>query len=258
MIGAVVGSFALATALVSATAGASAVRPSVALAAAPARLTLAGSTRAAVRVTNSGAKPVVVAVSRAGFALDLRGRPMIKPRSGARSAAGWLVVRPRRFTLGPRASTSLVVASKLPSRAEPGDHDALLVLSTRAVTKARVAVRLRMGVVVVVRAPGRVVRRLELRRLRVARRPRRALELVVANRGNVTEWLARTHAVLAVAQSGRHVATLVATSRELRPRTRGILEFPFGRRLRGSLTARVVIPAESGRARLERTYRIRL
>jgi hypothetical protein len=261
MIAAVVRGAALsvALALVPASSGAGAARPPVALVAAPARLVLEGSTHASVRVTNSGTKPVVIVVSRAGFALDLRGRPLIAGSGGARSAARWLTFRPARFALGPRASVSLVVTSKLPPRAEPGDHDALVLLSTQPLRKARVAVCLRMGVVVLVRAPGEVVRRLELRGLRVARRGRgRALELVVANRGNVTESLARARAVVSRTRSGRRVATLVARSRELRPRTSGILEFRFRGRPRGRMTARIVVPAEPGRSRLQRTYRIRL
>jgi hypothetical protein len=261
MTGAVIRTAVLALALVPASAGAGvgALRPPVALTAAPARLVLAGSARASVRVTNAGTKPVVVVASRAGFALDLRGRPHIVASGRARSAARWLTFRPDRFELRPRGSISLLVTSKVPRRAEPGDHDALALLTTRALTKAHVAVRLRMGVVVVVRTPGKVVRRLELRRLRVARRGRgRALELVVANRGNITESMARARAVLSRARSGRRVATLFATSRELRPRTSGILEFRFRGRSRGRMTVRIVIPAESGRSHLQRTYRIRL
>jgi hypothetical protein len=230
----------------------------VALTAAPARVTLAGSARATVRVTNSGTKLVRVDVSRAGFALDLRGRPGIV-RAGARSAAGWLTLRPTRFALAPHTTTTLVVASRLPRRAEPGDHDALVLLRTRPLQSGRVAVRLRLGVVVVVRAPGTVVRALELRSLRVARRGRgQALELVVANRGNVTESLKRSRAVLWRARSGRRVAVVVATSRDLRPRTRGILEFRVRGTAHGWMKARVVIPAIHGRSALRRTYRIRL
>jgi hypothetical protein len=253
MIGAVV--FALASAF----AGASAPAAPVALTAAPAHVILAGSTRTAVRVTNSGTKRVVVDVHRAGFALDLRGRPRIVGSGRARSAARWLTLRPRRFAVGPHASVSVVVASKLPRRAEPGDHDALVLLSTRPVRNARLAVRVRMGVVVVVRAPGRIVRRLELGRLRIVRRgKRRALDVVVVNRGNVTESLERARAIVSLARSGRHVATLVAGSRDLRPRTSGIVEFRLRGRRRGWITASVAIPAADGRGVLRRTYRIRL
>jgi hypothetical protein len=260
MIGAAVGipAVALALAPAPASAGAGTTR-AVALSAAPAHVTLVGNARTAVHVTNTGTKRVVVDISRAGFALDLRGRPRIVPRGGARSAAPWLTLQPKHLLLAPHASASLVVASKLPRRAAPGDHDALMVLSTRRLGGARVAVRVRMGVVVVVRAPGRTVRRLKLRRLRVTRRGRaRAFDVLVANRGNVNESLTRARAVVSLAGGGRPIATLVAASRDLRPRTSGIVEFPFRGLLHGRITARIVIPAEPGRSAVTRTYRIRL
>jgi hypothetical protein len=229
------------------------------LRASPARLSLAGRARAVVRVTNSGTTRVLVDVSRAGFTLDLRGRPQIVRRGGARSAASWLTVRPRHFALGPLAVASLAVSSKLPRRAEPGEHDALVLLSTRPLGKGRVAVRLRMGLVVVVRAPGKVVRRLELHGLSVARRgKRRALDVMIVNRGNVTESLQGARAVVSRERDGRRVATIVGASRDLRPRTRGIVEFRVRGRPRGAMTARVVIVAEPGHRVLRRTYRIRL
>jgi hypothetical protein len=260
MIGAAFGIVAAASVLAPApaAAGAGAQRP-VALTAAPAHVTLAGNAGATVRVTNSGTKRVVVDISRAGFALDLRGRPRIVRNGGGRSAARWLALRPAHFAIGPHASASLVVASKLPRRAEPGDHDALVVLSTRALGSARVAVRMRIGVVVVVRAPGRTVRRLELRRLRVARRGRaRALDVVVANRGNVNETLTQARAVVSPGRRGGRGATVLANSRDFRPRTSGILEFPVRGLRRGLVIARIVIPAEPGRGVVRRTYRIRL
>ena len=123
-IGLVVG-LALLLALASASAGASGTRPRVALTASPAHVELAGSGRATVRVTNSGASRVVLNVRRAGFALDLRGEPKIVGQdAGRRSAAAWLGFRPRTLTLGPGASGSVTIASNVPARVEPGDHDA--------------------------------------------------------------------------------------------------------------------------------------
>jgi hypothetical protein len=231
----------------------------VALTAAPARVALLGSSRVAVRVTNSGTRRVVVDAACAGFALDLRGRPRIVRNGGVHSAARWLTFRPKHFALGPRASISVVVSSRVPRRAEPGDHDALVLLSTRPLGSARVAVRVRMGVVVVVRAPGRTVRRLELRRLRVTRRgSRRALDVVVANRGNVNESVMHARAVVTLRRRGGAVVTLAALGRDVRPRTSGILEFPFRRLPHGPVTALVVIPGEPGRTAARRTYRLRL
>jgi hypothetical protein len=245
--------------LVPASAGASAGRPPVALTATPARVMLAGSGRTTLHVRNSGTKPVAVDVSRAGFRLDLRGRPRIVWSGGARSAAAWLTLQPAHFTIGPRSTASLVVTAKLPRGAEPGDHDALALLGTRPVASGRVGVRLRLGVVVVVRAPGRIVRRLELHRLQVARRPRSIeLELTIANLGNVTEPLRGARAVLSKAKNGRAIAAASAANRDLRPRTRGIVAFRYRRTMHGWMNARVVIPRDGSRKRLLRTYRIRL
>jgi hypothetical protein len=252
----------VALALVPAAAGASAVRPPVALTAVPARLTLQGSAQAAVRIRNSGTTRVVLDVTRAGFALDVRGRPKIARRGGARSAATWLVLRPRHLALRPGGSGSLVIESQVPSDAEPGDHDALVLLVSRPRADARVAVRMRLGIVIVVRVPGRVERRLRLGPLRVARSGRlRMLELVVANRGNVTESIERGRALVSLAKDGRRFGTLGAASRRFRPRTSGILQFRYRGARHGWVTAGVVIsgePGKPGRSVVRRRYRIRL
>jgi len=232
--------------------------PELALTATPAHVSLVGSGRATIRVTNSGLQAVGVDVGRAGFALDLRGRPRMVRRAGARAATSWVSVRPARFLLPAGATRSVTVSSRLPSRVEPGDHDALVLLTTRPKTRARVAVRMRMGVVVVVRAPGRVVRRLTLRSLRV-RRARRGpiLELLVVNRGNVSETLPRGR-VQVTLRRGPASTRLRAAGRELRPRTTGIVELVYRGRLRGWVTARVEIASRDGGPAVARTFRVKL
>lgn len=245
--------------LVPALAGASTAPPPVSLTATPARVMLAGGGRTNVRVTNSGSKRVAVDVSRAGFALDLRGRPRVVKAHTARSAAAWLTFHPAHLTVGPHSSASVAVTATLPRAAEPGDHDALALLQTRPIASGRVAVRLRLGVVVIVRAPGEIVRRLELRRLRVSRHPRATLvEVTVANLGNVTESLQHPRAALSRLRHRRVLAAVSAATRDLRPRTSGIVVFRFPGRLRGPMTARVVIPADGSREPFQRTYWIGL
>jgi len=85
----------------------------------------------------------------------------------------------------------------------------------------------------------------------------RALELVVVNAGNVTERLRRVRTFVSP-PSGRRIASVAALARELRPKTRGLVEFHLRTVLRGSVTARVVVPAEPGRAVIRRTYRLRI
>ncbi len=250
-----------ASVLAPALAGAGTARPPVSLVASPSHVTLAGKAGRTIRVTNSGGQSVVVDVTRAGFALDLRGRPRIVPRgSDRRVTASWLTVRPRRLTLTPGGSASFTVSSKLPHPVEPGDHDALVLLTTRPRRAGGVAVRMRIGIVVVVRAPGVIVRRLELLALRVRRAGRtRLLELLVANRGNITEALDRRCVSVSVRRRGRELARLWPAARRLLPRTRGIVEIRYRGRLRGRVTARVEY---SGRAPCgrgaRRTFPIRL
>src|SRR5262249_13969260 len=71
--------------VVAASAGATRARPPIGLTASPAHVVLRGSGTTTVRVTNPGKRAVVVDVDRAGFALDLRGRPRIV-RADRRSA----------------------------------------------------------------------------------------------------------------------------------------------------------------------------
>lgn len=215
--------------------------------------------RADVTVRNTGSKRVVVDLRRAGFALDLHGRPkIVASKRASRSAAGWLSLRPRTIALAPGASRSVTIAARPPSRAEPGDHDALVLLTTRRLVRDRVAVRMRMGVVVVVRVPGAIRHRLQLRGARVERTGRiRVLELVVANVGNVTELFEQKRAVVLLRRGGRRTARLTARTRALRPGTIGVLQFRYRRALAGPATARVEVTAESGRV-IRRTLRIRL
>ena len=244
--------------LVPAAAGTSTARPAIALSASPARLTLFGSGRATIQLRNTGSRPVVVDVARAGFSLDLRGRPRIVPRGGVRAADSWLTVRPGRLALAPGARTSLTVAARLPRRVEPGDHDALVLLTTRPRQAAGVAVRMRVGVLVVVRAPGRILRRLELRELRVrAVGGTRMLELLIVNRGNVTETLQRSLVTMTLRRGSRVHARLRPETRQLRPGTKGVLQFTYRGRLRGWVTGEATISLESGSV-TRRSYRIRM
>ncbi|HZT53064.1 MAG TPA: hypothetical protein VE995_01645 [Gaiellaceae bacterium] len=226
----------------------------LALSASPLRLTLAGASAAVVTVRNPGRRTVVVDVSRAGFARSLRGRPRVRP---ARGAAAWLRLRPRRVVLAPGGSARVRVRAAPPGRAEPGDHPALVLLTTRPVGSRRVRMRLRVGVVVVLRVAGRIVRRLDPRSLRVERRGRRRLlELRLVNRGNVSERLGRVGLRLVLARRGRRLATLRPKPRELLPHSAGLVEFVYRGPARGPLVARVELaPALHARPRV---FRIRL
>jgi hypothetical protein len=247
--------------LAPASAGASTPRPPAALAVSPARVTLLGSASRTIEIRNRGSEPAVVDATTAGYALGLRGRPRIVPGSrAARGAASWLTLRPRRLTVPSGGRASLVVTSATPARAGAGDHDALVLLSTRAAANGHVAVLMRLGVVVDVRVAGAIVRHVELRGLRVRAGGRvRLLELDLANRGNVVETLQHGRVTATLRHGGRVVAKLAAEPRELLPGTRGLAELRYRGDVRGPVTARVVVgPAGPGGSVWRRSFRIRL
>jgi hypothetical protein len=230
-----------------------AARPPVALIASPAHVALTGSARAPVAVTNSGTEPVVVDVARAGFALDLRGRPRAVSRRSS-----WLAVVPRSLVLAPGATAPLTVSAKVPRRAQPGDHPELVLLTTRPSARRGLPVRLRLGVVVVVRAPGKVVHRVEAVAVHSRRAGRgRRLEVLLANRGNVTETVRGSCASVTLQRGARLVARLRAPRRELLPRTRGLVDLRYAGRVRGRVAARVVLLRACGGLRA-RTFVLRL
>lgn len=221
----------------------------IGLSASPQRLTLQGASRANVTVRNPGRRTLLVDASRAGFARSLRGSPRVRQ---ARGAAGWLRLRPRRVRLAPGGKAVVHVAARLPRRVEPGDHPALVLLTTRPVGARHLRLRLRLGVIVDLHVRGRIVRRLEARTLKVRRdgARRRLLELLLRNRGNVTERLAGDGLRLALLHHGRTFAVLRPRRRELLPHSVGIAEFVYRGSVRGKVLARVVLrPAVRGRLR---------
>jgi hypothetical protein len=101
---------------------------------------------------------------------------------------------------------------------------------------------MRVGVMVVLRVRGRIVRRIDARGLSVRRHGTlRLLELRLVNRGNVTERLAGDRLRLWLIRRGRKLATLRPTPRELLPHSSGIAVFPYRGRVRGTVLVRVAL-----------------
>ena len=244
--------------VVPASAGTTAARPPIRLTASPAHVVVRGSGDATVRVSNSGRRSAVVDVRRAGFALDLRGRPkVVSVRRG--SALSWITVRPQHLTIGSGRTASVTLTARPPRRAEPGDHVALVLLATRPRLEAGVAVKMRLGIVVGVRVAGRLRHQLLLRSLRVRRHGRlRTLELLVTNRGNVTEEFARDRVTVALKRAGRPLVKLRAEPRELLPGTSGVFVFRYRGRARGPVSALATVVPAAGSSSVSRAYRIRL
>jgi hypothetical protein len=119
--------------------------------------------------------------------------------------------------------------------------------------------RLRVGVIVVLHVRGRIVRRLEARRLTVrSAGSRHLLELLLANRGNVTERLGADGLRLELLRAGKVVARLRPRRGELLPRSTGIAEFAYAGPASGELVARVLLKFPAGARLRLRSFRIHL
>ena len=229
-------------------AGLARARPLVSLSASPARIALGGRGRVPIEVTNVGASRVVVGAAPRSFALDVRGRPALV-RGGRRTAARWLRLRPRSVVIPAGGTRILELTSRPPSRAEPGDHHALVLLSTRPAGAGRVGVRMRLGVRVVVRVPGKVVRRLLVQSLRVRRSRRgRILDVSLANRGNVTERISPGRARVTLIAGRRVVSRVRLAQREVLPGARAVVSARYRGPTRGRVVARVEIRGAAPRS----------
>jgi hypothetical protein len=228
------------TALVPASApsaeGADAARPRVALSVSPAQLAVSVPGSRRIRVRNEGAERVVVDVTR----------------------RTWLRIVPARLTLRSGESATLTLGLRRPAHAEPGDHLALVLLTTRPLRAGRVNVQVQLGVRVKLRVPGRIVRQLTLGRLRVERgRGARFMFVSVANRGNVTVPL-RGHVTASLLRPGRQPARLMPRARRaLVPGAHAILTLHYSR-VRGPVTVVVRVRLGAGGRIVERRYRARL
>ena len=230
-------------------------RPVASLSAMPSRIELSGAATTRIELANRGPAPVVVSAETSTLALDLRGRPMLiaRRRGLTRDAARWLTVQPRRMTIPPRTTVTTEVVAEPPRNAEPGDHHAVILFTTRAAVSGTVAVQMRVGVRTVVRVAGPVVRDLAVRALRVRRRTTaRVLELEVTNRGNVTETLARGQLRLTILARRRVVARLRTARREVLPHSGATLTAVY----RGGHVGRALVRVEL-RDRV-RVFRVRL
>jgi hypothetical protein len=219
--------------------------PPAALTASPARIELVGAGVRTIRIANPGRVGAIVDASPAGFGLDLRGRPRIVVR---RDPAVRVSVSPGRVALGPGAAASLVVSATVGSHARPGDHELLVILATRRLTGAGVSIRMQVGIVVVVRVPGAIVRRLEVHGMHV-RGPRR-LDVMVRNGGNVVERISGQTLRVVLRRHGRVLATVRPAPRELLPGARGLVEARYPRGVRGRVTATVEVGGRTAAFRL--------
>jgi hypothetical protein len=170
-----------------------------------------------------------------------------------------VTLAPERLVLRPGSSAALTVRADPGQRAGPGDHHVVILFTARPEVTTRVAVRVRLGIVLRIRVSGRIVRGVAVRGLRVVRRGSvRVLLGSLSNRGNVSEDL-RGRVTIALARSGRVLARLRADApRELRPGAQAVFRARYAGGARGFVRA-VVTARLAGAARtFRREYSLRL
>jgi hypothetical protein len=237
-------------------AGASPPPAPMALTAAPSRLQLAPGASATVQVTNPGRAALVVSAVAAGYAIDARGRPRVAPGS----ARVRLAASPNRLVLAPAGRAALTLSVRVTRGTAPGDHTALLLLATEPSRSGGLPARIRVGVVVVVRVPGVVVRRLVLRGVALRRAGRaRLLDVAIADRGNVDEWVGPRRLSITLIRGGRVVARVRPAARRFLARTSGVAEARAPGSLHGAVRAVVHLARpRPGVAEVRRSYPLRL
>ena len=208
----------------------------MALAVSPARATLVAPASKAIEVRNVGSGNAVV---------DVRSR-----------AGSWLRIRPAHFAL--RAGARGVFTVRAGTGARPGDHELLVLLLARPAGSSRIPVRMRLGVRLRVRTPGRLVRHVVVRGLHLrGRAGARVLEITVANAGNVTERL--RGATVTIARRGRNISRLRARAfRDVVPGARALIQLRYAGRARGWVTALVAIRLGEMAQPVRHRYRLRL
>jgi P pilus assembly chaperone PapD len=264
-----VGVTALACSLVAVATAASAPQPPAAISVTPTQLVLDGRSAGTITVTNPGLRRMAVTTEVGNYVIASDGGVVVDPQlPPARSAKRWISVSPRTLRLAPGASVQVAVESRPARHARPGDHHALVMFTTVSVTN-QVAIRTRVGIPILVRVAGTLVRDLRVMSLRVDRTgDRHSLRLAVANRGNVNERLLRGQVTVLLRRGARTLAVLQPGTRTLLPGTAATLVMPYGGALRGRLTALVRVRPTPGEQAgpgldravrgIERTFAIRL
>jgi hypothetical protein len=140
----------------------------------------------------------------------------------------------------------------------PGDHGALVLLTTSGPAASGVLLHIRIGLVVSMRVPGALLRRLVVRAVHVRRTGRRRLiEVTLANLGNVNEPIDAGRLGLTLLRRGRVVARLRPEPRTLLPRATGFVDLHYSGLVRGRVAARIEL-RQTGRPPRARSYWLRL
>ena len=240
----------------------------ITLSATPTIVTLLGASRGSIHVTNPSGRAITIDVSLGNYDITSTGHVVIDPKEPPnRAAEAWLTASPHVLRLAPNAGADVAVTSHPPKNAEPGDHHALVLLTARTQETGQVGVRTRIGVGVLVRMPGDIVRRVAVESLGVEPATR-TIHVRLANRGNVNERLAPGQITLALQRSGRTITVLRTRPVDLLAASSQTIDVAYGRNVSGAAT--IVVHVRPTAARVDgpgmtvtaeeavRTFRVRL
>jgi hypothetical protein len=130
-----------------------------------------------------------------------------------------------------------------PSRfALTGDHGAILLFVTAPTKQGQLRFRGRIGVPIIVRVAGPLVRKLRVGRVTAVRSGRsRVVKVRLSNLGNVSERFTRDRMTFEVRRGKRLLARLRAGTRLILPGTSGVIAARYRGPARGPVTVRVKI-----------------
>ena len=202
-----------------------------------------GSTR--LVLTNPSRAAQTYSVTFGNYVITRAGRVQVDPAvAPERSARDWLSARPDRLTLGPGETGGVEIEARAAPIAAPGDHHAVVLISGDADEKPHrgIAFRTQVGVSILVRVPGVVVRQVRLGSPRLTRHNgRRGISVAVENRGNLTERFPRGRIRISLRRHGKVVTRYLAPKRTILPGTSAVVTMPVPRGLRGPFSARAVV-----------------
>ena len=210
---------------------------------APSHLVIPAGQTQDLTISNPGSDPVTFDLSTGNYVLSANGQVQIDPKQPpARSAKDWIRLSPSTVTIDGQQSATIHVATKRVSSAAPGDHQALVFITSRATsTPGSVGVQTRLGIGVVVRVPGTLIRRLRVNKPTVATRGGvRVLQVRITNAGNINERFEKGQ-VRVTLRTGAAKTVLIAKPQNVLPGTYGIFSLPYRGKLTGTVKATATV-----------------
>lgn len=215
-------------------------------------IVVSGGESKTITLTNTGAVPTKYFMAIGNFDIDPEGSVRINPPlTPSRSAADWLKIDPPEVSLGVGKSAKIRVRATPSRSASAGDHGAIALFVTDVANQGQARFRGRIGVPMIVRVRGPLVRKVAIGRISVSRSGKsRVVRVRVINNGNVSERFTRQRISIQLLRGGRTVARLTARTRLFLPGTRGDILGRYNGRLRGRVVVRVTLtpaaPPEAG------------